>query len=71
MQARPGGYEGRKDITMKTEYKSKYGKIVKQCPGTNEYWYKGKLIARGSSISSSDPREKPTKADWEYCVSLR
>lgn len=56
---------------MKTEYKSKYGKIVKQCPGTNEYWYKGKLIARGSSISSSDPREKPTKADWEYCVSLR
>ena len=31
---------------MKAEYKSKYGKIVKQCPGINEYWYKGKLIAR-------------------------
>lgn len=55
---------------MKAEYKSKYGKIVKQCPGINEYWYKGKLIARGSSISSADPREKPTKEDWEYCVGL-
>jgi hypothetical protein len=52
-------------------YKSKYGKIVKQCPGVSEYWHKGKLIARGSSVSSSDPREAPTKADWAFCVSLR
>lgn len=55
---------------MKKSYISKYGKIVKLCPGIPEYWYKGKLIARGSSISSPDPREKPTKSDWEYCFSL-
>lgn len=56
---------------MYAEYCSKYGKIVKQCPGLNEYWYKGKLIARGSSISSPDPAVPPTKEDWALCVSLR
>lgn len=56
---------------MMKEYTSKYGKIVKQCPGLNEYWYRGKLIARGSSISSSDPDTPPTKEDWAYCVALR
>lgn len=56
---------------MKYEYSSRYGKIIKSCPGLAEYWYKGKLIARGSSISSSNPTSKPTSEDWEYCVSLR
>lgn len=56
---------------MYAEYRSKYGKIVKQCPGLNEYWYKGKLIARGSSISSPDPSVPPTKEDWALCVWLR
>lgn len=52
-------------------YLSKYGKIIKKCPGLHEYWYHGKLIARGSSLSSANPDKKPTKADWEYCVLLR
>lgn len=56
---------------MEKEYISKYGKIVKRCPELCEYWYKGKLVARGSSISSSDPREKPTNDDWKYCITLR
>lgn len=56
---------------MKAVYTSRYGKIVKQCPGLNEYWYKGKLIARGSSISGPNPECKPTREDWAYCVSLR
>lgn len=56
---------------MYAEYRSKYGKIVKQCPGLNEYWYKGKLIASGSSISSPDPSVPPTKEDWALCVWLR
>ena len=56
---------------MYAEYRSKYGKIIKQCPGLNEYWYKGQLIARGSSISSPNPAVPPTKEDWAFCVSLR
>lgn len=56
---------------MTKEYISKYGKIVKNCPGVHEYWYHGQLIAKGSSISSPDPREKPTPSDWAYCDSLR
>ena len=52
---------------MEFKYYSKHGKIIKKCPGLNEYWYKGELIARGCSISSSDPREEPTKEDWEFC----
>jgi len=55
---------------MKVIYRSKYGKIIKQCPGLPEYWYKTMLVATGSSISSADPREKPTKEDWAYCKSL-
>jgi len=50
-------------------YTSKYGKIVKG-NGLPEYWYKGKFIARGSSISSSDRRQKPTSEDWKYCFSM-
>lgn len=56
---------------MEHFYLSKYGKIIKKCPGLHEYWYHGKLIARGSSLSSANPDEKPTQADWEYCVLLR
>jgi hypothetical protein len=56
---------------MEYEYKSRYGKIIKSCPGLPEYWYRGKLIARGSSISSPNPASKPTPDDWAYCVSLR
>lgn len=56
---------------MYAEYRSKYGKIVKQCPGLCEYWYKGQLIASGSSISSPDPSVPPTKEDWALCVWLR
>nr|DAE22823.1 MAG TPA: hypothetical protein [Siphoviridae sp. ct2hZ16]DAG24002.1 MAG TPA: hypothetical protein [Caudoviricetes sp.] len=56
---------------MEITYISKYGKLVKRCPGLHEYWYKGKLIAKGSSLSSSDPTEKPTSEDWAFCVSLR
>lgn len=56
---------------MRKEYISKYGKIVKQCPGLNEYWYKGKLIAAGSSISTPNPDTPPTTEDWAFCVSLR
>ena len=52
-------------------YTSRYGKIIKKCPGLHEYWYKGKLIARGSSLSSPNPHSKPTKEDWEYCIGLR
>ena len=52
-------------------YTSRYGKIIKKCPGLHEYWYKGKLIARGSSLSSPNPECKPTKEDWEYCIGLR
>lgn len=56
---------------MERCYLSKYGKIIKKCPGLHEYWYHGKLIARGSSLSSANPDEEPTKADWGYCVLLR
>lgn len=56
---------------MTREYKSKYGKIVKKCPGLSEYWYKGELIARGSSISDPNPDCKPTRDDWEYCLGFR
>lgn len=56
---------------MKKTYTSKYGKIVKQCPGLNEYWYKGKLIARGSIISSPNPNVPPTSEEWAFCVWLR
>lgn len=56
---------------MEISYKSRYGKIVKRCPGLNEYWYKGKLVAKSNSISSPDPREKPTRDDWVFCISLR
>lgn len=56
---------------MEVVYTSKYGKLVKRCPGLHQYWYKGKLIAEGSSLSSANPEDKPTKEDWEFCVSLR
>lgn len=56
---------------MKCVYTSKYGKIVKQCPGLNEYWYKGHFIAGGSIISGPNPEIEPTREDWEICVSLR
>lgn len=56
---------------MQKIYRSKYGKIVKQCPGLNEFWYKGKLIACGSCISSANPNVKPSKDDWEFCEYLR
>lgn len=55
---------------MEYVYTSRYGKIIKFTSGLTEYWYKDKLIARGSSIASPDYRETPTKADWAYCVSL-
>lgn len=55
---------------MSIVYTSKYGKIVKQCPGLHEYWYHGKLIARGSSLSGPDPRCKPSSEDWQYCYSM-
>lgn len=56
---------------MTKTYISRYGKIVKKCPGLPEYWYRGRLIARGSAISCPNPDVPPTKADWEFCVSLR
>ena len=56
---------------MEVVYTSKYGKLVKRCHGLCQYWYKGKLIAEGSSLSSANPEVKPTKEDWEFCVSLR
>ena len=56
---------------MTMTYTSRYGKIVKRCPGIHEYWWKGKLIASGSSISSPNPDCKPAKDDWAYCVHLR
>lgn len=57
---------------MKVVYRSRYGKIIKQCPGLNEYWYKGHLIARGSAITRSpNPEYPPTAKDWAFCVSLR
>ena len=56
---------------MEISYTSKYGKIVKSRSSLPAYWYKGKLIARGSSIASPDYREAPTPEDWDYCVSLR
>lgn len=55
---------------MIVEYKSKYGRIVKQCPGLCEYYFKGELIARGSSLSSPNPDSPPTQDDWEFCYSL-
>ena len=56
---------------MEVTYTSQYGKIIKKCPGLHEYWYKGQLIARGSAISSPNLYVKPTREDWELCVSLR
>lgn len=56
---------------MQKKYISKYGKMIKNCPGLTEYWYHGKLVARGSSLSSPDPNVPPTREDWEFCVSLR
>lgn len=56
---------------MRKEYTSKYGKIVKECPGVPEYWYKGRMVARGSSITDANPDCPPTKDDWAFCVSLR
>jgi len=52
-------------------YTSKYGKIVKFKNSLPEYWYKKKLVARGSSISSPDYLEAPTMEDWAYCVEMR
>ena len=51
-------------------YTSRYGKLVKNCPGLVEYWYQGKLVARGSSLSSPDPRSKPNSEDWQYCFNM-
>ena len=56
---------------MERKYTSKFGTIIKKCPGLNEYWFKGKLIARGSCISGPNPDCKPSKDDWEICVWLR
>lgn len=56
---------------MEVKYTSMYGMIIKRCPGLCEYWYHGKLVASGSSISSSDPLEKPTSSDWDYCKYIR
>lgn len=56
---------------MERTYNSKYGQIIKRCPGLHEYRHKGVTIARGSSLSSPNPECKPTREDWEYCVSLR
>ena len=57
---------------MKITYTSKYGKIIKKCPGLTEYWYKGEIVARGGSICvDCNPENKPTKKDWAFCVSLR
>ena len=57
---------------MKITYTSKYGKIIKQCPGIHEYWYKGEIVARGSWICADcNPENKLTKKDWAFCVSLR
>lgn len=56
---------------MEKIYISRYGKIVKKCPGLPEYWYRGKLVAKGNALSSANPNSKPTKEDWEFCVSLR
>lgn len=56
---------------MVVTYTSRYGKIVKRCPGLPEYWYHGSLIARGRSVCDNpDPRCKPTAADWHFCKSL-
>lgn len=55
---------------MEKIYTSKYGKIVKRSPGLHEYWYHGALVARGSSLSSSNPDVPPTSEDWQYCISL-
>ena len=55
---------------MIVEYKSKYGRIVKQCPGLPEYYYKGEFIARGSAISGPNPDIPPTQDDWEFCYGL-
>lgn len=52
-------------------YRSRYGMIVKRCPGLHEYWYRGKLVVRGMSISTPDPRIPPTAEDWRYCVDVR
>lgn len=52
---------------MTTEYRSKYGKIVKRRPGLHEYWFKGRMIAVGSAISSANPSSPPTPEDWQYC----
>lgn len=51
-------------------YTSKYGKLVKACPGLHEYYFHGKFVARGSSLSDPNPACKPTKEDWEFCRSL-
>lgn len=56
---------------MECVYMSKHGKIIKKCPGLHEYWYKGNLVAQGSSLSCPNPAYKPTKDDWAYCASLR
>ena len=56
---------------MERVYISKYGKIVKRCPGLPEYWYHGDMIARGASLSSPNPDCPPTSDDWAFCVSLR
>ena len=56
---------------MERTYTSKWGKIVKRCPGVPEYYYRGRLIAYGCAVSSPDPRVKPTKSDWEFCVSMK
>ena len=52
---------------MKSTYLSKYGKIVKQCPGSHEYWYHGWMLCRGSGLSSPNPSCAPTENDWALC----
>lgn len=52
---------------MEKTYMTQYGKIIKKCPGLHEYWFHGRLLARGSGLSSTDPDCAPTDKDWELC----
>jgi hypothetical protein len=55
---------------MEKSYISKYGKLIKKSPGLHEFWHKGTLVAKGSSLSSPNPLASPTKNDWQYCKDL-
>jgi len=55
---------------MEARYQNHGMVLIKRCPGLHELRAKGKVIARGSSLSGPNPLCPPSRQDWEYCQSI-